>query len=177
MTVPVTPRLLLLPLTRTVMARRLETESFTLTLGGPGGPLEVHFGPEWPGDPLPLFPGKLARLAPGQEEVAGSFIAVHRDTGDAVGQLGAKGRPSAAGAQEIGYGFNPAVWGQGLATEGVGALVAHLHAQPDVYAVTAETAVGNPASARVLMKLGFRQVGTGHSEDDGPLLLWVHRPA
>lgn len=169
-----TPRLLLLPLTRAVLARRLETDTFTLTLDGPDGPLDVRFGPEWPGDPLPVFPVLLAQLTGDQTEVAGSFIAVQRDTGEAVGMLGTKGPPSPDGAQEIGYGFNPAVWGQGLATEAVGALVAHLHAEPDVRVVTAETALSNPASARVLTKLGFRPVGTGHSDEDGPLILWAH---
>nr|WP_202409108.1 GNAT family N-acetyltransferase [Deinococcus xianganensis] len=166
--------MLLLPLSRAVIARRLEADAFTLTLPGPDGPLDVTFGPEWPGDPLPVFPGMLAALVGNESEVAGSFIAVQRATGEAVGMLGTKGPPSPEGGQEVGYGFNPAVWGQGLATEAVGALVAYLHTQPDVHAVTAETAVDNPASARVLTKLGFRQVGTGPSEEDGPLILWAH---
>lgn len=169
-----TPRLLLLPLSSAVLARRLETDTFTLTLDGPDGPLDVQFGPQWPGDPLPVFPVLLAQLTGDQIEVAGSFIAAQRATGEAVGMLGTKGPPSPDGAQEIGYGFNPAVWGQGLATEAVGALVAHLHTEPHVRAVTAETAVSNPASARVLTKLGFRPVGTGHSDEDGPLILWAH---
>lgn len=168
-----TPRLLLLPLSRVVITRRLEADAFTLILPGPDGPLNVTFGPEWPGDPLPVFPGMLAALVGNESEVVGSFIAVRRDTGEAVGMLGTKGPPSLDGAQEIGYGFNPAVWGQGLATEGVGALVTHLHAQA-VRVVTAETATGNPASGRVLSKLGFRPVGTGHSEEDGSLILWAH---
>lgn len=169
-----TPRLLLLPLSRAVLARRLETDTFTLPLDGPDGPVDVRFGPQWPGEPLPVFPGMLAALVGNESEVAGSFIAVQRDTGEAVGMLGTKGDPAPDGAQEIGYGFNPAVWGQGLATEGVGALVTYLHAGPHVRAVTAETAVDNPASARVLTKLGFRQVGRGHSKEDGPLILWAH---
>ncbi len=169
-----TPRLLLLPLSRAVLARRLETDTFTLPLDGPDGPVDVRFGPQWPGEPLPVFPGMLAALVGNESEVAGSFIAVQRDTGEAVGMLGTKGDPAPDGAQEIGYGFNPAVWGQGLATEGVSALVTYLHAGPHVRAVTAETAVDNPASARVLTKLGFRQVGRGHSEADGPLILWSH---
>ena len=123
-----------------------------------------------------MFPVLLATLTGQQGEVAGSFIAVQRDTGEAVGMLGTKGPPSPDGAQEIGYGLGPAVWGQGLATEAVGALVAHLHAGPDVRTVTAQTAVDNPASARVLTKLGFRQVGRGHSEEDGPSSLWAHTP-
>ncbi|GGN41795.1 GNAT family N-acetyltransferase [Deinococcus daejeonensis] len=168
------PRLLLLPLTRAVIARRLEAEAFTLPLPGPDGPLGVTFGPEWPGDPLPVFPGMLAALVGNESEVAGSFVAVRRDTGEAVGMLGTKGPALPDGAQEIGYGLSPAVWGQSYATEGVSVLVAYLHTQPDVHAVTAETAVDNSASARVLTKLGFRPVGRGHSDEDGSLILWSH---
>ncbi|UBV42885.1 GNAT family N-acetyltransferase [Deinococcus taeanensis] len=171
-----TSRLLLLPLTRAVMTRRLQGDAFTLTLNSPHGPLEVRFGPEWPGDPLPMFPGLLAQLTPGQEEVPGAFIAVTRDTGEAVGQLGVKGPPDAAGEQEIGYGFNPAVWGHGYATEAVQAFTAHVQTQSAVRVVTAGTAVTNPASARVLEKAGFQEIGRTFTEEDGELRLWAHRP-
>ncbi|WP_233555258.1 hypothetical protein [Deinococcus sp. RM] len=115
------PRLLLLPLTRAVIARRLEDEAFTLPLLGPDEPLDVTFGPEWPGDPLPVFPGMLAALVGNESEVAGSFVAVRQDTGEAVGMLGTKGPPSPDGVQEIGYGSTrrcggsasrPRAWGR-----------------------------------------------------------------
>ncbi|WP_322618641.1 GNAT family N-acetyltransferase [Deinococcus terrestris] len=72
---------------------------------------------------------------------------------------------------EIGYGLNPDAWGQGYATEAVGALMTALLARPEVRRVTARTARTNPASARVLEKLGFVPVGAARDEADGDLTL------
>ncbi|WP_229779620.1 GNAT family N-acetyltransferase [Deinococcus knuensis] len=167
------PRLLLLPLTRAVMARRLEGAGFVCPLPTPDGMQDVYFPPEWPGDALPMFPALLADLNAGQGEVDGTFIAVHRGNLTALGQLGVLGGVNGQGEQQIGYGLTPEARGRGYATEAVGALVAHLHAA-GVVTVTAQTATSNPASSRVLQKLGFRLVGSGHSDQDGPLSLWAH---
>ncbi|MFC4424759.1 GNAT family N-acetyltransferase [Deinococcus navajonensis] len=176
MPVLVTPRLLLLPLTRTMLEMRLRHESFTLTCPTPDGALDVAFCAQWPGDPLPMFPGKLARLGPQDQTVSGSFVTVTRQTPAAVGQLGVKGPPDGAGVQEIGYGFLPEVWGQGYATEAVAALAEFLLAQSGIKALSAQTAVTNAASARVLEKTGFVQTGTDWDEEDGHLLVWARQP-
>jgi ribosomal-protein-alanine N-acetyltransferase len=176
MPVLLSPRLLLLPLTRPVLERRLAGAPFSLTLDTPQGAQDVYFPPEWPGDALPLFQTWLADLSDGPDGVPGTFIAVHRGHLSALGQLGVKGPVGAAGEQEIGYGLTPDARGRGYATEAVGALVTHLHAQ-GVAVVTARTSPDNRASGRVLQKLGFRQVGTDSGAPDGPLLLWAHAPA
>ncbi len=173
-----TPRLLLLPLSRSLIERRLQEEAFEHMMATPAGPLPVTFTVQWPGDPLPLFPAKLERLSrAGLEEVPGSFVAVTRADSRAVGQLGGKGSVDAQGAVEIGYGFAPSEWGRGYATEAVRALTAHLLREPGVRTVTAQTAVANHASRRVLEKCGFRQTGTAWDEEDGDLLTWAVMPA
>ncbi|GHF38803.1 RimJ/RimL family protein N-acetyltransferase [Deinococcus metalli] len=176
MTILSTPRTWLLPLTRSMIRRRLDTASFDLDCAGPDGPLRVHFPPEWPGDPLHFFPTLLARVPAGQEDVAPdtSFTVVTRQHPEAIGQLGTTTHVTADGDVEIGYGMNPAVWGQGYATEAVGALVAHLHTLPGVRRVTADTALSNRASERVLEKLGFTRTGVGWTAEDGDLTTWAH---
>lgn len=172
----VTDRLLLIPLTRRLMVKRMEQERFSTTEGS----VEVIVGPEWPGDPFPAFPAWVAALAADEDEVAETYVAVTRDTGEAVGMLGAKGPPNADGEREIGYGINPSAWGRGYGTEAVGALVARLLDQQAVRVVTALTAVDNPASQRVLEKLGFTRTGTTWNEEDGALIAWSRsgtRPA
>ena len=167
-----TPRLVLLPLSRAVLERRSEEDSFTLSLPWPGAePQDVHFPAEWPGDPLPLFPLWLASL-PGDEK-EGSFVAVTREDRTAVGLLGSKGSLSVGGELEIGYGFNPAAWDQGYATEAVHALTVHLLGQPRVRTVTAQTVLGNRASERVLEKVGFARMDRGWDEEDGAVTLWA----
>lgn len=171
-----TPRLLLLPLSRAMLERRLRQPSFTLRCEAPEGALDVRFPPQWPGDPLPLFPALLAGLPSHQDELGFTFAVVTRASPEAVGQVGIHSPPDDTGAVEIGYGLSPSARGQGYATEAVGALVQHLHGQENISTVTARTAHGNRASERVLEKLGFVQTGVGWSREEGDLTLWAHRP-
>lgn len=166
-----TPRLILLPLNREVITRRLETSNFTLEITPA---LTVYFGPQWPGDALAAFPFLLTQVHGGPQAgiVPGSFVAVERTSGQAVGLLGTKGKIDAAFTQEIGYGFIPSSWGQGYATEAVEALVKHLFATTSVQIVTAQTALSNRASERVLEKVGFERTGLGWNKEDGDLTNW-----
>ncbi|WP_034386528.1 GNAT family N-acetyltransferase [Deinococcus sp. YIM 77859] len=170
-----TPRLLLVPLTREVIAGRLALahDAFTAVVPTPRGPLPVTYSLAWPGDLLPLFPARLAAFTP--EGEAWSATLVERATRRAIGQMGAKngGHPDKRGDVEIGYGLNPEAWGQGYATEAVGVLVTALLARPDVRRVTARTALTNPASGRVLEKLSFEEVGRAWDMEDGELILWA----
>ena len=61
---------------------------------------------------------------------------------------------------EIGYLFHRDVWGQGIGSEAVGALVAEVFARfPEVDEVTAEIDPRNHGSDRLLHKLGFHVTG------------------
>jgi [ribosomal protein S5]-alanine N-acetyltransferase len=166
-----TQRMLLQPLSRTIIQHRLANDSFELEFRSADGSLLVHFEPDWPGDLLAVFPSELARLPEGAD-VEGNFVAVDVANAAAIGAIGTKGGPNSEGVVEIGYGFIPEVWGHGFATEAVEALVAHLLALPTVTAVSAQTALANRASERVLEKAGFAKVGTNWEEEDGDLTVW-----
>lgn len=60
---------------------------------------------------------------------------------------------------DFGYMFARTHWGQGYATEIGAALIAHGWARYDWPRIEAGVFEGNPASARVLDKLGFAHVG------------------
>jgi RimJ/RimL family protein N-acetyltransferase len=60
---------------------------------------------------------------------------------------------------ELGYRFRPDAWGQGFATEGAGALLADALQRPDVTRVYAHALVSNPASIRVMQKIGMTYAG------------------
>lgn len=166
-----TPRLLLLPLTRQLMERRLKADAFALKVLLPDGEISVHVSPEWPADLLPAFPFFLTLLGP-QADAAlfENYAAVH--DGEIIGALGIKGEVSDTGEAEIGYGFNASAQGQGYATEAVAALCAHLLSLPEISTITAQTALGNRASERVLEKCGFARMGTLWSEEDGEVMRW-----
>ena len=172
MTLLHTERLLLIPLWRELVATRIERDDFTLS--APDGTGTLHVGSEWSGDLLPFFPRLLGGLNDGPFcNYAAVLPGADDDPAEAVGMLGTKGGADDRGAVEIGYGFNASFESRGYATEAVGALVRSLLAHPDVRTVTAETAVDNLASQRVLEKNGFVRTGVGSNDHDGDLVLWA----
>lgn len=74
-----------------------------------------------------------------------------------AGLAGFKGIPNESGATEIGYGIDPAYQNKGYTSEAVQALVDWALQHPYCNVVTA-TEVANPASRRLLEKLGARLV-------------------
>ena len=114
---------------------------------------------------------------PYTEEMADEFIARSRKADEAgelgrfvvllaggplIGWCGAtedEASPGAPlGAPELGYWFGKAHWGQGYATEAARAVVSFAFGDASVRALTSGYFVDNPASGRVLSKLGFRRV-------------------
>jgi [ribosomal protein S5]-alanine N-acetyltransferase len=164
-TVLTTEHLFLAPLSIALVRQRLAGDNFSSEVAEIG---TVSFAPHWPGDALGMF----ARLETGTiDPIPYSYVAIERDTLAAVGLLGATSQVDANGAIEIGYGFG--VPGRGFATEAVEALVTLLLSSASIVAITANTAVDNVASQRVLEKNGFRQTGKSSSEEDGDLLVWM----
>ncbi|TDV55109.1 GNAT family N-acetyltransferase [Actinophytocola oryzae] len=70
---------------------------------------------------------------------------------------------------ELGYRLRPAVWGRGLATEGVRLLVRRAFTELALDRVVATTMAVNVASRRVLEKAGLRHVGTFFHDWPDPL--------
>ncbi|HXH14674.1 MAG TPA: GNAT family N-acetyltransferase [Sphingomonas sp.] len=66
---------------------------------------------------------------------------------------------AAGDAREIGYWLTPEAWGRGYATEAGQAVVAMARHALGLRRLTAAHFVDNPASGRVLAKLGFRPTG------------------
>jgi [ribosomal protein S5]-alanine N-acetyltransferase len=168
----VTPRLLLLPLSRFMIATRLANAAFSLSCEMSGGVASVHFGPEWPGDVVAQFPDFLRHLGDAAF-VEDTFVVVERATGEAVGHVGTMGSAGDHGRFEIGYAVNVSCRGQGYAGEAVGAVTRHLLAGDRVTCVTARTAEGNISSRRVLEANGFQEA-QGSPDEDG-LISWVRQ--
>lgn len=78
-----------------------------------------------------------------------------------AGMLGFKGYPNAEGSTEIGYGIDPAYQNKGYMSEAVQTLVDWAFSHSFCSVITA-TAVENPASNRLLEKLGAIQVGNNN---------------
>ena len=60
---------------------------------------------------------------------------------------------------DVGFILHPDHWGRGYATEAMAAILPWIWATSDVPALVADVDPLNPASLRVLQKLGFRETG------------------
>jgi len=94
------------------------------------------------------------------------WLIVVKEKPAGVGLIGFKGYPNAAGEAELGYGISPGYRRKGYMTEAVRALCDWAFSHPFISAVTATT-VNNPASDRVLLKVGAQIVSV-----DRKLINW-----
>jgi RimJ/RimL family protein N-acetyltransferase len=99
-----------------------------------------------------------AFLAQPRDPVLPSFLIFERTDGapSLVGACGLGRRPS--GAVELGYWIARPFWGRGIATEACGALI-DIARTLGLTQLEGSHFVDNPASGRVLEKLGFTPIG------------------
>ena len=147
------------------MQAELVTERLSLRRGLPGDFEAIHdiyARPEvarmvasWP---IPADPGRTRRVCapmPADEGIAGPML-----LGDTIiGNMGC--HRSDDGAFVMGYGLHPDHWGRGYATEMGRAMIDAVFARYDIDVIKAGTWADNPASVRVLEKLGMRFVRLG----------------
>ena len=88
-----------------------------------------------------------------------------RPAGPFVGAVGLTPSPDPAVA-ELGYYLHRDLWGQGLVTEAAAAVIRHGFAALGLRRITSGHYQDNPASGRVLAKLGFTETG----QDERPCL-------
>ena len=125
-----------------------------------GAVVPANWPPETTRDALPLFLEWL-EAAPHLVGWYGWYALLRDESGGLptlVGGGGFLGTPE-GGVATTGYSVLPQFQNRGYATELVGALINWALGQPGVTAIAAETEGPNPASERVLAKLGFRAAG------------------
>jgi RimJ/RimL family protein N-acetyltransferase len=88
--------------------------------------------------------------------------AVERSSGRLLGWFQVEAAAEAPGEIELGYRLRPDAWGKGYATEGAQALLSHALTRPGVRRVYAHALLSNPASLRVLEKIGMTYAGPWH---------------
>ncbi len=102
---------------------------------------------------------KMQRADVSQHEWLTYWLIVIREENVGAGMVGFKGFPNERGATEIGYGLDPAYQGKGYMREAIQALIDWAFEHPFCKIITA-TDVENPASRRLLERLGARLVST-----------------
>jgi RimJ/RimL family protein N-acetyltransferase len=88
------------------------------------------------------------------------FCLIFDHEGDYPRLIGGIGMGAIEGGHEFGYWLTPSAWGRGYATEAGRAMVAAARHTLGLRRLKAGHFVDNPASGRVLTKLGFRPTGT-----------------
>lgn len=83
-----------------------------------------------------------------------------RADGELVGSIALKGIDSAHRAAELGYWVGTPYWGRGFATEAARALIRYGFDALSLNRIYAHHMTRNPASGRVLEKIGMRHEGT-----------------
>jgi RimJ/RimL family protein N-acetyltransferase len=126
------------------LASAIADRSIVINLTGPPWPFEVRDAEAF-----------LARI---KDPVLPSLLIMRRTDSDPqlIGECGLARRPS--GAVELGYWIARAHWGKGFATEAGRALIDIAKALK-LPRLEASHFLDNPASGRVLEKLGFRPTG------------------
>jgi len=158
-----TRRLVLLPCSleaaQAVLRRRTDIETL----------LGVQAPDDWPAQDLQeLLPFYAQQLEADPSLLGwGVWLMIHAAERVIIGDLGFKGKPDHEGTIEIGYSVILAYRRQGCASEAVRALVDWAFAQQGVRRITAECAVDNVPSIRILEKLGMQHLGI-----DGCLPRW-----
>ena len=90
----------------------------------------------------------------------GTICLILDHEGDYPRLIGGIGMGAVEGGHEFGYWLTPSAWGRGYATEAGRAMVAAARHTLGLRRLKAGHFVDNPASGRVLTKLGFRPTGT-----------------
>ncbi len=134
------------------------------------GRMLLAFPPDWTVTDAEIFIDRWRDVESGRYRLA------IRRNGRLVGSVGGAVRDD--DIPVIFYFIDPVEAGQGLATEALTAFLTHFFARPDVAEVYADVFTDNPASARVLEKVGFRRTGEGMGESAArlePYPVWLYR--
>jgi RimJ/RimL family protein N-acetyltransferase len=110
----------------------------------------------------------------------GQFVAEAREGGAFVGSLGLFRAMRGLGEDfdrdpEAGWVIHEDHWGQGYATESMGAVLAWLEQTKGPSRTVCMISPGNVASERVAAKLGYRPIGLATYKED-PLMRYAREP-
>lgn len=75
-----------------------------------------------------------------------------------IGSLGYFNFNSGHGSVEVSYQLLKSMWGKGIMTKSLGLLIDSISKRPDIRFIIAYAHINNPASKKVLQKVGFEKV-------------------
>jgi len=112
-------------------------------------PYETDAAPAW----IALHPDKW------KSGTEAHFAAVRKDEGDLIGAIGLMRTEANPRIAELGYWIGYPYWNNGYCTEAAARVLAYGFAEFSVDKIVAHHFADNPASGRVLTKIGLRHEG------------------
>ncbi len=110
--------------------------------------------------PWPYALGDAEAFVARQTAGKGAFFLICEHVGGAAPIVGGIGvHPTEQGGHELGYWLTPSAWGRGIATEAGRAVLRTARETMRLRRLDSGHFIDNPASGRVLRKLGFRPTG------------------
>jgi RimJ/RimL family protein N-acetyltransferase len=116
-------------------------------------------------DILPIINNSLE-----QEKIPSGFefwMIVKKNGMQVIGDIGFHGKPNEKGEVEVGYGLVEHERGKGFGYEALNAIMEWLSSQESVKVIKADCLINNKPSARILEKVGMKEVGR-----DNELIYW-----
>lgn len=89
-----------------------------------------------------------------------SWCIEHTPSGRVVGTIGLMWWNREHGSAEVGYSLSRAYWNQGLMTEALVEVLRYCFEELGIHRIEAQHELENPASGRVMEKVGMRKEGT-----------------
>lgn len=163
-----TGRLDLIPCSLAVAQAAISDKSQLETL------LSIRVPDSWPTpDILGFFPVYAQMLAEAPSQLGwGVWLIIHAKERSLLGDLGFRGKPEGEDTVEMGYEVLPEYRNQGYAFEAVQALVEWANKQQGLQRIIAHCPEDNPASMRILAKLGMQRLEIVEMPDTPSLLMW-----
>lgn len=112
-------------------------------------------------------------LADYQKHGYGRWAVVHKSETKVIGFAGLKFLEHLE-KTDLGYRFLPQYWNQGIATEASKPILEYGLSTLNLDRIIGVVMQNNPASGRVLEKLGFKYYKTAQYDEDGEENLWYH---
>ncbi|HEY0573347.1 MAG TPA: GNAT family N-acetyltransferase [Pseudonocardia sp.] len=119
-----------------------------------------------------LYPAIDQEVGEGAPDL-GPWLLLRRSDDAVIGTISCA-RTGNPAEMSVGYDITPPCWGEGYATEALGAVVEHLLSLLDISRVCAETVTDHIASRRVMEKSGMRWQRDEVAEHDGREVKLAH---
>lgn len=94
-----------------------------------------------------------------RDDLPSSWGVIDKASGRLVGTIGYMDHSEDNASVEVGYSLAKWVWGKGLATEALRAVIDYTFESMDVNRIEAQHEIDNPASGRVMQKCGMTKEG------------------